>query len=151
MHPVLRVRQACLRRQPEFQVSFCMLHYLMSAVLIFFLRRKAPVSHYSQATVMRAVLAKDEKAQKLHQKYIEDAAKTETNAANRLVAREDFGNLYRQMATLRTVNGEEQLNSRELVEAPQLSNMLGLARAWADHSQPEVVANYIPVHSLCCL
>ena len=100
---------------------------------------------------MRAVLGKEEKAQKLHQKYIEDAAKTKTNAANRLVAREDFGNLYRQMATMRTLNSDERLDPQQLVEAHQLSDMLGLARAWADHSQPEVVANYIPVHTLCCL
>jgi hypothetical protein len=124
---------------------------LLYAVLIFSLRRKTQVSHYSQATVMRAVLMKEEKSEKLHQKYLDDAARSETNTANRLVAREDFGNLYKQMATLRTVNGEEQLNPRDLVEAPQLSNMLGLARAWADHSQPEVPANFIPVHRLSFL
>jgi hypothetical protein len=65
--------------------------------------------------------------------------------ANRLVAREEFGNLYRQLSMVRELNGEANLDPVALVEGPELQHMLGLARSWANHSQAEVSANQIPV------
>jgi hypothetical protein len=45
-------------------------------------------------------------------------------------------------------NGNDVARPSHLIHK---SNMLGLARAWADHSQPEVPANFIPVHRLSFL
>ena len=69
--------------------------------------------------------------------------------ANRLVAKEQFGNMYRQLSAVRASHGEADSDPLAMVEGTDLEHMLGLARAWADHSQPELPTNQIPVLNVC--